>query len=99
LSFAGNSINLFLPKIIAKGIDAFTHRELDMNRIIAQFLGAAFAVFLFTYAMSFVQTYASEKVARDLRTRLAERISRQSYTFLQKTSSAQLLTNLTADVD
>ncbi|HXB92288.1 MAG TPA: ABC transporter ATP-binding protein, partial [Puia sp.] len=88
-----------LPKIIARGIDAFTHKELDMNRIIAQFLGAAFAVFLFTYAMSFVQTYASEKVARDLRTRLSERISRQSYAFLQKTSSGKLLTNLTADVD
>jgi len=46
-----------------------------------------------------VQTYASEKVARDLRTRLSDKISRQSYEFLQKTNPSQLLTNLTADVD
>ena len=99
LSFIANGVNLLLPKIIARGIDAFTHKELDMNHIVLEFLIAASTVFVFTYAMSFVQTYASEKVARDLRTQLAERISRQNYTFLQKTNPSQLLTNLTADVD
>jgi ATP-binding cassette subfamily B protein len=99
LSFIANGVNLLLPKIIARGIDAFTHKELDMNRIVLEFLVAAASIFVFTYAMSFVQTYASEKVARDLRTQLAERISRQNYTFLQKTNPSQLLTNLTADVD
>ena len=99
LSFAGNAINLLIPKIIARGIDAFTNRQLDMHRIVLEFLAATVAVFVFTYAMSFVQTYASEKVARDLRTRLADRISRQSYTFLQTTNPSKLLTNLTADVD
>jgi ATP-binding cassette subfamily B protein len=99
LSFIANGVNLLLPKIIARGIDAFTHKELDMHRIVLEFAGAAFAVFLFTYAMSFVQTYASEKVARDLRSQLADRISRQNYSFLQKSNPSQLLTNLTADVD
>src|SRR5882724_13708594 len=56
LSFIGNSINLILPKIIARGIDAFTHKELDMRLIVWEFLGATFTVFLFTYAMIFVQT-------------------------------------------
>jgi ATP-binding cassette subfamily B protein len=99
LSFIGNGISLLIPKIIARGIDAFIHKDLDMHRIVWEFVGAALTVFLFTYAISFVQTYASEKVARDLRTRLADRISRQSYTFLQTTNPSKLLTNLTADVD
>ena len=99
LSFISNGINLWIPKIIAEGIDAFTGSKLDMHYIVWKFLGAAIGVFIFTWGTTFLQTYASEKVARDLRTRLADRISRQNYTFLQKTSPSQLLTNLTADVD
>ncbi len=99
LSFISNGINLWIPKIIAEGIDGFTGNKLDTHYIIWKFLAAAIGVFLFTWATTFLQTYASERVARDLRTRLADRISRQNYTFLQKTNPAQLLTNLTADVD
>lgn len=99
LSFISNGINLWIPKIIAQGIDSFTGHALDTRYIIWKFLAAAIGVFLFTWATTFLQTYASERVARDLRTRLADRISRQNYTFLQKTNPAQLLTNLTSDVD
>ncbi len=99
LSLAANGINLAIPKIIAHGIDAFIQNKADSRQIVWEFLAAAFGVFVFTYGMSFIQTYASEKVARDLRTQLASRISRQNYSFLQKTNPAQLLTNLTADVD
>jgi len=99
LSFISNGINLWIPKIIAEGIDAFTGSRLDMPYIVWKFLGAAIGVFIFTWATTLLQTYASEKVARDLRTRLADRISRQNYTFLQTTNPSKLLTNLTADVD
>jgi len=99
LALFSNGINLLIPKIIAHGIDSFTHQSLNMRLILWEFLGAATGVFLFTYLMSYVQTYASEKVARDLRARLADRISRQNYAFLQKSHPSQLLTNLTADVD
>ncbi len=99
LSLIANAVNLLIPKIIAHGIDAFTDHSLDIHLIIWQFLGAAVVVFIFTYGTTFIQTYASERVARDLRTRLADRISRQNYSFLQNTSPSQLLTNLTGDVD
>ena len=99
LALLANGINLLIPKIIAHGIDAFVQKSVDMNHIVREFLAAAAGVFLLTWLMSYIQTYASEKVARDLRTQLANRISRQNYSFLQKTSSAQLLTNLTGDVD
>src|SRR5207248_3788789 len=45
------------------------------------------------------QTYASERVARDLRTRLVTKISAQDHAFIQQATPAKLLTNLTSDVD
>ena len=99
LSLISNGINLLIPKIIASGIDTFVNNRLDMQRIVLEFLLAATGVFLFTYGLSFVQTYVSEKVARDLRTQLSTRLSKQNYTFLQQHGSPKLLTNLTSDVD
>jgi ATP-binding cassette, subfamily B, bacterial len=99
LSLISNSISLAIPNISRHAIDAFIGNRLDVRRIIWEFVGAAMGVFLFTYGLSYVQTYTSERVARDLRTQLAARISRQDFSFLQKSNPAQLLTNLTADVD
>jgi len=101
LALLSNGLNLALPKIIAAAIDAFgVHGpHLDMDGIIVKFMMVTAGVFILSYLQSIVQTYASEKVARDLRTRLAEKISRQNYEFLQTTNSSKLLTNLTADVD
>ena len=45
------------------------------------------------------QTYTSERVARDMRTRLSDKISRQSYSFILKSNPSKLLTNLTSDID
>jgi len=60
------------------------------------FLLAALGVFVFTYAMSYVQTYASERVARDLRNKntAGHPDLEQNYSFLNKMSPAQLLTIL-----
>ena len=101
LALISNAFNLWLPKIIAAAIDSFTsHPEAGIRRtLIIEFLWAVIGAFLFAYLQSLVQTYTSEKVARDLRTRLSEKISRQSFEFLQQTTSSKLLTNLTADVD
>lgn len=94
-----NTINLLLPKIIAKGIDAYTHHTFDVRRIVMEFSGAVALIFVFAYLQSIIQTYASEKVARDLRTRLADKISRQSHAFVEEANPSKLLTNLTADTD
>lgn len=99
LSLISNGINLAIPNISRHAIDAFTSHRLDIDRTLWLFMAAVFGVFFFTYAYSYVQVYTSERVARDLRTRLADRISRQNFDFLQKNNSGQLLTNLTADVD
>ncbi|HVU96250.1 MAG TPA: ABC transporter ATP-binding protein [Puia sp.] len=99
LALVMNTVNLGIPKIIQQGIDSFIGQRSNVGHVVTLFMLAAVGVFILTWGMTFVQTYASEKVARDLRTQLAGRISRQNYSFLSKTSPAQLLTNLTADVD
>jgi len=94
-----NGINLWLPKIIANGIDAFGKHTFVYSSIIIKFAVAVLVIFVFTYLQSIIQTYASEKVARDLRTKLSDKISKQSYAYIENANPSRLLTNLTADVD
>ncbi|MFD2147336.1 ABC transporter ATP-binding protein [Mucilaginibacter antarcticus] len=94
-----NGINLMLPKLIANGIDAYTHNTFNVKSLVTQFCIAVGLVFIFGYLQSIIQTYASERVARDLRTRLADKISRQSHAFIEQANPSKLLTNLTADTD
>jgi len=94
-----NGVNLVLPKIISRAIDAFSAGNFNLKTVVLEFLVAAFVIFFFTYLQSIVQTFASEKVARDLRTRLSDKISRQSYSYILKANPSKLLTNLTSDID
>jgi ATP-binding cassette, subfamily B, bacterial len=94
-----NGVNLVLPKIISRAIDSFSTGNFNLRTVILEFFVAAFIIFFFTYLQSIVQTLASEKVARDLRTRLSDKISRQSYSYIQKANPSRLLTNLTSDID
>lgn len=99
LALLSNGINLLLPTIIAGGIDAYTDGVFELKPILLQFSMAIVAVFVFTYLQSIVQTFASERVAKDLRAKLSDQISRQSHSFIEKANPSKLLTNLTADVD
>jgi ATP-binding cassette subfamily B protein len=99
LTFLSNGLNLVIPKIISHGIDSFMGRNYVFKTILLEFGLATLFIFIFSYLQSVIQTYASERVARDLRNRIAEKISRQSFSYIQKTSASQLLTNLTSDVD
>lgn len=99
LALVSNGLNLVLPKIIAYSIDAYGSGQLQFQPVILYFSGAALLIFTFTYLQNIVQAYASERVAKDLRTRLAAKISQQSYAGIQEANPSRLLTNLTADVD
>ncbi len=99
LSFAASALNLLVPKIIARGIDAYSAGTFNFTWVTTEFILAAVFVFIFTYGQSIVQTLASEKVARDLRTKLSKKISRQSYAYVQNANPSKLLTNLTSDID
>jgi ATP-binding cassette subfamily B protein len=99
LALLSNGINLWIPRIIAQGIDTYTRTHRLMANIIVTFFLAALFIFIFSYLQSIVQTYASEKVARDLRMKLSDKISRQSHAFIQQANPSRLLTNLTSDID
>jgi ATP-binding cassette subfamily B protein len=58
-----------------------------------------FRNFYFAYAQSIAQTYAGEKVARDLRRKVVAKIAEQNYTYIQEVTPSKLLTNLTSDID
>lgn len=95
----GNAITLILPQIIARSIDAFNTGTFAYQPVLTEFLVAVVVIFVFSWLQSVIQTNASERVARDLRTRLSDKISRQSYAFVEQANPSKLLTNLTADVD
>ena len=99
MALLGSGINMLIPKIIAHGIDAFASKHFEMGAVIIQFLAAGVAIFIFTFLQNIIQTYASERVAKDLRTKLSDKISRQSYTYILKSNPSKLLTNLTSDID
>lgn len=99
LALASNITNLFIPKTIGQGIDAFVHGTLDKDALMLKFIFMAVAILIFTALQNIVQTYTSERVARDLRGQLAAKISRQSYSSIQELTPARLLTNLTSDMD
>ena len=103
-----NSFSLWLPKIISHGIDSYIKAyvqhfgkpfDFDLSPVIIKFSIAIGLIFIFSYLQSIIQTYTSEKVARDLRSRLSEKISRQNNLFIEQVTPSKLLTNLTADVD
>ncbi|GAB3893087.1 ABC transporter ATP-binding protein [Spirosoma agri] len=94
-----NGVNLILPMIISHGIDDYTAGKFVLKQVVTQFLSAALFIFIFSYLQSIIQTYASERVARDLRTKLAAKISRQSFSYIQQANPSRLLTNLTSDID
>lgn len=94
-----NAVNLVIPKLISRGIDDFSKGIFSYEKIVVEFMVAALIIFIFTFLQGILQTYASERVARDLRTRLADKISRQSYSFIQESNPSKLLTNLTSDID
>ena len=99
LTAAGNALNLAMPKVVADAIDAFNSGRLDLTAALITLAALALGTFLFGNLQNLVQTVASERVARDLRTRLAEVVSTQTYASIETMTPAKLLTNFTSDVD
>jgi len=99
LALGGSGINLLIPRIIAGGIDDFSANRFDAGRIIVQFLIAASGIFVFTFLQGVVQTLTAERVALDMRNRLANKLSHQSFSYILKANPAKLLTNMTSDMD
>jgi ATP-binding cassette subfamily B protein len=99
LTIVGNALNLLVPRIMARAVDGFGQPDFVLSTFVWQLALVAAAVFVLSYLQSIAQTYASEYVARDLRTRVAAKISTRSYVEVETHTPAKLLTNLTSDID
>jgi ATP-binding cassette subfamily B protein len=99
LALASNVLSLFLPKVISAAINAFVGGKFVYAKTITDFSLLAVGIFLLTVVQNIVQVYTSEKVAKNLRSELSNKISKGSFLFIQKINPSKLLTHLTSDVD
>ena len=99
LGLLSNGLGLVLPKLIGSGIDAYVAEQGLSRPFMLEFAAVSGVIFFLTALQSMLQIAAAERVARDLRQRIVEKIAQQSYTFVLQRESAKLLTHLTADVD
>jgi ATP-binding cassette subfamily B protein len=99
LTLVANGFNLLVPQVTARAIDAYTNHNLVTSTVVWEFLIIAGGIFIFTFLQSAVQVFASERVARDLRNKLAAKISVQEYATIERITASRLLTNLTSDID
>jgi ATP-binding cassette subfamily B protein len=99
LTISANGLSLWVPKIIALGIDEFNSGSLNVPNLLMKFAGISVFILIFSYLQSLLQTFISEKAAMNLRSELIKKISGQSFSYIQNTGPSKLLTNLTSDVD
>ncbi|MFC2090008.1 ABC transporter ATP-binding protein [Bacteroidota bacterium] len=99
MALAGSSINLLIPKIIARAIDSYSANNFNAGKVITEFLLAASGIFIFWVFQNILQILTAERVAKELRSKVADKISRQSYEYLSKSNPSKFLTNLTSDMD
>lgn len=99
IAIVANVLTLYLPKLVSHGIDAYVSHTSNLPHLVLVFGLFALGIFLFTYLQSILQTYVSEKVARDMRNEIVTKISHQGYRFIEDRDPSKLLTNVTSDID
>jgi ATP-binding cassette subfamily B protein len=99
VTILANGLNLIVPEITSHAIDAYTNGKLVISSVILEFFFIALGIFIFTFLQAVVQTISAERVARDLRNKIAAKISIQEYATIENVTPAKLLTNLTSDSD
>ncbi len=99
IALVNNGLNLWIPKITAKAIDSFTGENFKLAEVTGRMILISVVIFIFAVGQSFLQTFLSESVAKDLRKKLVNKISDQNFSFVTKMTPEKLLTILTSDVD
>lgn len=80
-------------------IDVNDFIDYDESEIILLFGGLATAIFILGLAQVILASKVSEDVAADLRSKFVDKVSTQSFQYIQDFTVQKLLTNLTSDVD
>jgi len=92
-------LNLWMPKITAGAIDSFSWENFNLAEVINKMVLISVVIFVFAVGQSFLQTYLSELVAKNLRKKLVDKISVQDFSFVSQKTPEKLLTMMTSDVD
>lgn len=98
-TFLSNGLNLFLPRLIERGIDHYPSKPDQLGELLWPFLFVSLGILFLTLGQNLLQTFTAERVARDLRSQLIQKLSQQPFTVLQELGISTLLTRLTSDVD
>lgn len=96
---ATSLLGLVAPRLVASAIDAYHLGSFDASGTITGFVLVICGIMASMTIQNLLQVSASERVARDIRSRIADALSRQDVSFVERQTSAKLLTNLTSDVD
>jgi len=100
LAFLANGLGLFVPRLIGQIIDKYNQTQVfDPTIILLQLGSISFFVLLFSVLQGVVSSYAAEKISKDLREKLVNKLSQQSYSYIAKVTPSRLLTNLTSDIE
>jgi ATP-binding cassette subfamily B protein len=99
VALLANIIGLYIPKLLASGIDSYAIGQFSYESFVIKFIFSSIFIFVFTFIQGLFQTFVSELVAKDLRMKIADKISRQSLAFINLANPSKLLTNLTSDID
>lgn len=78
LAIASNILGLMLPKIMSRSIDAYVNHTFSANMLIFEYGGPSIAIVILMFVQNYLQTKTSERVARDLRQKISDKISRQN---------------------
>lgn len=99
LSLIVNLLTLILPKINARVIDSLQNLTYNKEEALLLFGAITTVILLVTLVQNVLSSVTAEKIAAELRRQLVDKISRQSFNYVNTVTSSKLLTNLTADVD
>lgn len=98
-TIAANALNLLVPRLIARTIDQLGAPQFVLRTLTLEWVLVGVSIFLLTYGQNVAQVLASERVASDLRAKVVDKLSTQSLAYIEKVTTATLLTNLTSDID
>ncbi len=99
VTLAGNAMSLAVPRLVGVAIDRIGRGAIAAGWVFAGLGAVAVGLLVFSFLQHVIQTLLAERAARDLRHDMVEKLSRQDYMYVERASTAKLLTNLTSDVD
>jgi len=96
--FVSTLVNLTLPRLLGQLIDQVQLPALAERTAMTYLILSMFS-FIALACAGIISTVISERIGRDLRKQLIEKLSLQPYQFVVEQSVPKLLTNITSDVD